>query len=165
MATYSRTEVNFVIKDAPAKPDVLRLTLKQRSMWQKFLDSASGFTPEKFLEAFDDNKRKLVDKRRKGQTLTADECDFLNKATRKNIEKVLDEFKGRVLKEMEVKPTDTAEEIEFKLGFAEKVAKWLSDLFVWLIKKIQAIFAKLKEAFDWCVSKAKELFAYLWSLF
>ena len=93
-----------------SKPDVLRLTL-QRSVWQKFLDSASGFTPEKFLEAFDDTKQKLVDKRGKGQSLTADECDFLNKATRKNMEKVLDEFKGRVLKEMVIKPTVTAEEI------------------------------------------------------
>ena len=57
---------------------------------------------------------------------------------------------------MEIKPTDTAEELEFKLGFSEKVTKWLSDLFVWLIQKIQAIFAKLMESFDWCVHTVKQ---------
>ena len=165
MATPSETEVDFVIDDAPPKPDMLRLTLKQKSMWQQFLDSTSGFTPEKFLEAFNDNKQKLVDKRRAGQPLTQDECDFLNKATQKNIEKVLDDFKKRAIKQMEIKPTDTAEELEFKLGFSEKVTKWLSDLFEWLIQKMQAIFAKLMESFDWCVRKTKELFDYLWSLF
>ena len=77
MDTYVETGDSFVIKDAPPKPEVLRLTLEQRSMWQKFLDTARDFTPEKFLEAFNNNKQKLVDKRRAGQPLTQDECDFL----------------------------------------------------------------------------------------
>ena len=98
-------------------------------MWQKFLDSARDFTPEKFLEAVNNNKQKLVDKRRAGQPLTQDECDFLTKATRKNIEKALDDFKENDVKQMEIKLADTAEELEFQLGFTRKVTKWLSDLF------------------------------------
>ena len=65
---------------------------------------------------------------------------------------------------MEVKPTDSADEIEFKTSFGVQSIKWLGDLFAWVLDKMKEIFAKLKEAFQWCVKKAKELLEYLWSL-
>ena len=156
---------SFVIQDAPPQPDVLRMTLKRKSMWKSFLEKARDMTPQRFMEFFDQEKKRLLDKVKNGGTLTQEECDFLNKNTRKKIEKVINDFKERVLTEMEINPTDTADEIEFKSNFAKELIKWFKSLLFWLLEKIKVIFSKIKESIKWCTEKAKELFEYLWSLF
>ena len=156
---------SITITDAPSKPELLTLTLKEKSMWDKFCESTSNFTPQKFLEAFNCEKRKLMRKLDSGESLTQDDCDFLNKSTDKNLTEVLENFKKKALDQMKITPNDTAEEVKMKLSVTEQLVAWLADLFNWLIKKMEEIFAKIRECFDWCVGKAKELFDYLWSLF
>ena len=165
MASDSSRTITITIQDAPPKPDILRITLKDKSMWQSFCESAKGFTPSKLMELFDAEKKKLLDKVKSGCSLTQEECDFLNKNTRENLERVLEEFKQKVLAQVEVKPTDNPDELQFKMSFAAQLIKWLGELFSWVLDKINQIFAKLKEAFQWCVKKARELLQYLWSLF
>ena len=164
MATSYPT-YSIVIRDAPLPPVTLRMTLRQRSMWQSFIRRARGSTPQRLLELFNQEKQKLLDKVRRGGTLTQEECDFLNRNTRRNIEKVIKDFKERVLTEMEVKPTDRAEEIQFKTDFATQLVQWLQDLLSWVGEKIRLIFARMRDAIQWCMEKTRELFDYLWSLF
>ena len=155
---------SITITDAPPKPATLTLTLKEKTMWTKFCESTANFSPQKFLEAFDNEKQKLMKKIQNGTKLTQEDCDFLNKNVQKRISEVLDNFKDQALAQMAITPEDTAEEVQAKLSVAEQLITWLSALFDWLNKKISEIFAKIRECFDWCVKKAKELFDYLWSL-
>lgn len=168
MATYSESysETSTTITfNAPQPPSSVRLSLRQKSLWARFVESTKDLSPSKILELFNDEKEKLIQKRRDGITLTKEELEFLNKNTRKRVKKVLNQFEERVLEEMEVKETDTADEIEVKLSFAEQLVKWLKDLFDWVIKKMKEIFDKIKEGLEWCAKQIKDLFTYLFSLF
>ena len=160
MASDSSRTTSITLQGAPPKPDILRMTLKDKSMWQRFRE---GFTPSKLMEAFD--KQKLLDKVKSGHQLTQEECDFLNKNTRENVERVLEDFQQKALAQMEVKPTDSPDELQFKMSFAAQLIEWLSNLFSWVLDKMKEIFSKLQEDFHWCVKKTKELFQYLLSLF
>ena len=151
--------------DAPQPPKAVKLTLRQRTLWDRFIETTKGLNPQKILEMFNSEKDKLLQKRKQGIPLTQDECDFLNKNLRERIKKVLDNFQERMQEEMEIKPTDSPEEMELKLSFGDQIVKWLSDLFIWLTAKVKEIFAKIKEAFEWCVQQVKDLFEYLFSLF
>ena len=117
------------------------------------------------MESFNQEKQKLTDKVKKGDTLTQEDCDFLTRNTQERIEKVLDDFKEHALSEMEIKRSDTAKQMKLKTDFATTLIEWLQNLLAWVPVKIQEIFARLKEATDWCMEKAKEFFEYLWSLF
>ena len=117
------------------------------------------------MEAFDDEKQKLLDQVKSGRQLTQEECDFLNESTRDNLECVLKDFKQKALAQMEIKPTDSADEVMYKIRFADQLINWLRDLFSWLLDKIKEIFAKQEEDFQWRVEMTKKLFKYLWSLF
>ena len=112
---------DLVIQDAPPKPDIIRDTLREKSMWKRFLKlTKNGVSPEKVLEVFNSDKSKILAKVKAGEKITQKDCDFLNKRVSKNIERVLKDFQKRALAEVTVTPNDTAKEIEFKMGFADK---------------------------------------------
>ena len=164
--TTSKSRIKtLVTKDAPSMPQVLRMTLRDKSLWDKFIDSTKGMTPHKIWEALNGEKQRLSQKMKAGQKLTQEECDFLNKKFLRDIEKVLNNFKDRVLAELEITPKDTPETIAFKLELTEQFIEWLSDLFKWLFKKIKGIFESVKNEHETCMQEAKELFDFLWSLF
>ena len=155
---------SIVIDDAPLPPEIIRSTLKQKSLWQAFIARPRYMTPQRFMESFNQEKQKLTDKVKKGDTLTQEDCDFLTRNTQERIEKVLDDFKEHALSEMEIKRPDTAKLMKLKTDFATTLIEWLQNLLAWVPVKIQEVFARLKEATDWCMEKAKEFFEYLWSL-
>ena len=163
--TAGTSKPTFVANDAPPMPQVLRMTLREKSLWDKFIDSTKGMTPHKIWEALNGEKQRLSQKMKAGQKLTQEECDFLNKKFLRDIEKVLNNFKDRVLAELEITPKDTPEIVAFKLDLTEQFIKWLSDLFEWLFKKIEGIFESVKNEHETCMQEAKELFDFLWSLF
>ncbi len=118
-----------------------------------------------FFEAIDKDKQRLLKKLDAGEQLTQEDCDSFNTNTRQQLERSLDSFKERTLSVMAVSPCDSPEVAKHKVEFSTQLLQWFSELLVWLQRKIEAIFAKLKEAFQWCVEKTKELLKYLWSLF
>lgn len=161
----SQTEC-ITLDDAPQLEPTLRLTLKQKSLWKRMKDSAAkGLNPKQLLELINSEERKIhkdVDKR---GHITEEEADFLNKSTREKLEKVLDEFKENCLKHIEIHPNDTAEEVKFKLHFSEQLISWLTELFTWLLKKIDEIFVWRKEKPpQWCMDQTEKLFKHLWDL-
>ena len=165
MASYDGGSKTTTLFDAPQPPKILTLTLKQKSLWARFTAAAQGLNPQQIVEMFHSEKNKLLQKRKRGELLTQEECDFLNQSLQKRIKEVLENFQEKMQKEMEIKPTDSAEEMELKLSFGDQLIQWLSDLFVWLVAKVKEIFAKIKEAFEWCVQQVKDLFEYLFSFF
>ena len=157
------TEVSF--EDAPQKPEVLRITLQdRRSLWQKVQESVRDFTPEQLMAAFSNERQKILASVKSKGFITKEEAEVLNKTTRENIKKTLDDFLERATKALEITPQDTPEEIELKMSFSEKLVTWLSELFQWLLKKIKEIFEWIREKIEWCWKKTKELFKYLYSL-
>ena len=156
---------SITFHDAPVQPQTLRLTLRQKSMWDRFLETANEMNPAKLLEFITSEKHRIMQNVKERGRITAEEADYLNNMTRKNLEKILDDFKEESLSQMKVTPDDTPEEIAFKLSFADQLVQWLSDLFDWLRKKIEEIFAWIKKGVEWCVEQAKKLFQYLWKLF
>ena len=161
--TTSNSAVTY--DDAPPAPKVLRMTLRSKSMWEKFVERCDGMSPDKLLEFFNDEKARILAEMKQRGKITPDEADFLNRATREKVETILDRFKETVLKQMEITPEDAPKEVEFKIEFSESLVKWLSDLFNWLVDKIKNIFCWIKEKTEWCFEEAKKLFKYLWSLF
>ena len=155
----------FSLTDAPSKPEVLRMTLREKSMWGRFKETYQGLSPEKLMAAFDTEKQRIMKNVKERGHITEEEAALLNKTTEENVEKILQEFKAKALKEMKVTTKDTPEQIEFKMSFAEQLVQWLANLFEWVVKKITEIFSFIKEAINWVWTKAKEFFSYLWSLF
>ena len=157
------TEVTF--DDAPPKPEVLTLTLKDKTLWARYYEAVRDLQPEKLLKYFNTEKQRIMAKVKERGRITEDEAQLLNKMTEDNVKKVLKEFQERVLKEMEIKVTDEPAQIELKLSFSEKLVQWLESLLEWLLEKVKQIFSMIKEAIQWCWQKTKELFDFLWSLF
>ena len=157
------TEVSF--EDAPQKPEVLRMTLRdKRSLWQKVRESVREFTPEQLMAAFSNERQKILASVKEKGFITEEEAEVLNRTTRENIKKTLDDFLEKATKALEITPQDRPEEIELKMSFSEKLLSWLSDLFWWLLKKMEEIFKWIREQIEWCWKKTKELFDYLFSL-
>ena len=155
----------FTLTDAPPKPEVLRIALREKSMWERFKETCQGLSPEKLMAAFDREKQRIMKKVKERGRITEEEAALLNKTTQENVTKILEEFKTKVLEEMEITTNDTPEEIEFKMSFADKLVQWLHDLFAWVVKKIKEIFSEIMKAISWAWQMAKEFFDYLWSLF
>ena len=153
------------LTDAPLMPEVLRMTLREKSMWERFKETCQGLSPEKLMAAFDTEKQRIMKNVKDRGHITEEEAELLNKMTEENIKKTLEEFKAKVLKEMEITTNDTPEQIEFKVSFADKLVQWLEDLLAWVVKKIKEIFSTMEEDIDRAWEKAKEFFDYLWSLF
>ena len=122
------------------------------------------FTPEQLMAAFSNERQKILASVKSKGFITKEEAEVLNKTTRENIKKTLDDFLERATKALEITPQDTPEEIELKMSFSEKLVTWLSELFQWLLKKIKEIFEWIREKIEWCWKKTKELFKYLYSL-
>ena len=101
---------------------------------------------------------------RKNGGITPQEAEVLNQTARKNLGKTLETFLEKVMKPLEIKPTDSPEEIQLKSEFTQQLDKWLSDLFKWMLNKITEIFKWIGEKIEWCWEKTKELFEYLVSL-
>ena len=157
--------ITLTFDDAPVQPETLRLTLRQKSMWKRFLELASEMNPAKLLEFIDSEKKRILQNVKERGCITQEEFDYLNNMTRMNLQKILDDFKEKCLNQMKVTPDDTPDEISFKTSFAEQLVEWLLNLFDWLHKKIEEIFSWIKKGVEWCVEQAKKLFEYLWKLF
>ena len=157
------TEVSF--DDAPKRPDVLRMTLKdRRSLWQKVYESVRDFNPEQLMAAFSNERQKILASVKQKGYITKEEAEVLNKTTKENIKKTLDDFLEKATKALEITPDDRPEEIELKMSFSERLVTWLSELFIWLLEKMEEIFKWIREQIEWCWKKTKELFDYLFSL-
>ena len=156
-------EVSF--EDAPQKPEVLRMTLQdRRSLWQKVRESVRDFTPEQLMAAFSNERQKILASVKEKGFITEEEAEVLNRTTRERVKKTLDDFAENATKALEITPEDSPEVIELKMSFSDKLATWLSDLFKWLLRKIEEILQWLREQIEWCWKKTKELFDYLFSL-
>ena len=153
--------------DAPAKPPILRmkLTSKKQTVWERFQAAISGLSPQAILEHVQSTRSEIEKKVAKGEYITDEEIEFLNRSMEEQLTKLLDKFKGQALATTKIERTDTTQEIKFKLEFQKGLLDWLSELFDWVIRKISEIFEKIKEAVEWAFQKAKELFEYLWSFF
>lgn len=162
-ASYTTTtKVSFA--DAPPKPEVLRLQLRDRkSLWEKFYETVRDFTPEQLIAAVSTEQERIMANVRKNGQITEEEAEFLNKTIEQNIRKVLDDFHAKAMDALKIKPGDTPEEIELKLSFTEKLSKWLCDVFNWVLK-MEEIFQWVKKKINWCWQKTRELFDYLFSL-
>ena len=165
MDTANTTETEVTFQDAPKAPEILRLTLKQKTLWETFKTKCRGLSPSKLIDFFNSEKDRIMRLIKVRGYITEEEREFLNKGIRERIDKVLDEFKEQAVKQMEIQPEDTPEEIQFKVSFGERLLRWLTDLFEWLIEKIKRIFSWIKEKLEWCFEKAKQLFEFLWSIF
>ncbi len=162
MATSPPT---LTLTDAPRPPVLLKMTLKQKTLWERFKQGCKGLTPEKLMEFFHSEKDRVMQEMMKRGHITEEEREFLNKGMREGVQKILKEFEEKAMEQMEIKADDTPDEIQFKVDFGKQLLRWLSNLFNWLIEKIQAIFCWIKKKLQWCIQKAKELFEYLWSFF
>ena len=116
------------------------------------------------MAAFSNERQKILASVKEKGFITKEEAEVLNKTTRENIKKTLDDFLEKATKALEITPQDRPEEIELKMSFSDKLAAWLSDLFRWLLKKMEEIFKWIREQVEWCWKKTKELFDYLFSL-
>ena len=161
--TTAETEVSF--EDVPQKPEVLRMTLKTKSLWERIMENAKHLTPEKLMELISREKDRIMAKVSERGYITEDEAEVLNRSTEQHLEKILEDFKARAMEQLKVQPSDKPEVIKAKVGIADMLLQWLSDLFAWVLNKIKEIFRKIKESIEWCWKKAKELFQYLYSLF
>ena len=156
-------EVSF--EDAPQKPEVLRMTLKdRRSLWQKVRESVREFTPEQLMAAFSNERQKILASVKEKGFITEEEAEVLNMTTREKVKKILDDFLEKATKALKITPKDSPVEIELKTSFSENLVAWLTELFLWLLKKMEEIFKWIREQIDWCWQKTKELFEHLFSL-
>lgn len=153
----------FTLKDIPPRPTlVLKLTQTQKSYWERFIEAVRGLSPRDFLKSLHDEKKRILAKAKKGETITEDETDFLNSAMREEIDQVFDNFKLSLQDILRIEQTDDPQMILFKVSFTQQLLKWLDALFEWMMKKIDEILAMVEtKGSDWCVKKAKELFAAL----
>lgn len=79
-------------EDAPLKPEVLRMVLKdKRSYWQKFYESVRDFTPEQLMAVISSERQRILNSVRSKGYVDAEEAEVLNMTT-KNIKKTLDDF-------------------------------------------------------------------------
>ena len=162
----------IVFTDAPKPPEIVRMTLK--SMWQHFIDSRKGLTPEQLHKLLEERRAKIEEKIAERECLTQDECDSFETNICEDLKRLLEDFEKGAVKSMEDKPTEKPDEVKNKLA-EEQFIQWLSDLLIWLRQKVKEIIKNLKEAiqqgrdkvkfFDWCVDMVKKLFKYLWGLF
>ena len=156
----------FTLTDAPPKPEVVKMTLKEKSMWGRFKKTCQGLSPEKLMAAFDTEKQRITKNVKERGHITEEEAELLHKTTEENVKKTLKEFQEKALDEMKITTEDTPEQIDFKTSFADKLVEWLGDLLVWVAKKIKEIFSVIiKEAIDWAWKMAGEFFTFLWALF
>ena len=164
-SSTATTEIQVSFEDAPPKPEVLRLTLRDKtSFWQRVRQATAQFTPGSLMEAISGERARIMANVRKRGYITEEEADILNKTTGEKLKKTLDDFYEKSMEELAIKSSDTFEEITFKTDFAEQLLKWLSDLFAWVLDKMKEIFKWVEENIEWCWEKTEELFKKLFSL-
>ena len=161
-AASMETEVSLA--DAPEPP--FRLTLRQpkhKSLWEQLKDAAKSLNPEKLMEMINSQRKKIEAKLDRGEELTDEDIEFLNKSAEEQLEKAFDKFKNDYMEIAKIKKTDKPEEIKLKMEVQRGLVAWLKDLFAWVVGKLKEIFAMIKKAIQYCFEKVKELFAALFS--
>lgn len=155
----SSTDITF--KDAPQLDSKIKTSLKQRNLWANMKDNhAADISPDKLMELVNSEIQQSKD-----GSFTEDQAADINKKTREKLDVVLSGYKENCLKQMEIHPNDTKEDVSFKTSFGDQIISWLSDLFTWLLDKIKEIFLMLvKKAVQWCLNHADDLFKYVWIL-
>ena len=150
----------FTLKDMPQRPQmVLKLTLPQKSYWERFVDTVRSLAPREFLAALQGEKKKILAKVKRGEQISQGELDFLNKAMKEEIDGVFDNFKQQTKEVLRIEPQDDRQTIIFNVSLTQNLLKWLEALFEWMMQKIDEILAMVdKEGADWCIKKAKEMF-------
>lgn len=160
-ASY-HSETTF--SDAPLPPFSLKLKQPQhKSLWDRVKNAAKALSPEKLMAMLNDERQKIEQKLDRGQELTDDDMDFLNRSTEEQLEKAFDTFKQQYMEMAKIERTDTKDEIKLKMEVQKGLVTWLKDLFAWVIGKLKEIFAQIKKAVKWCFEKVKELFKQLFS--
>jgi hypothetical protein len=163
--TTSATTETIDFSDAPQLQHTLIMQLQNRSLWDMFKESVRGLSPDAILKRLNNEKERIMKDMDKRGYITKEEADFLNRQIEASLEEILEKFKQQARQQLKIQPGDKPEEVKFKMEFSNQLLKWLTDLFEWLIQKIKAIFAHIKEALDWCWQKTKDLFNYLFGLF
>ena len=150
----------FTLKDIPPRPQlVLRLTLKQKTYWESFIEKVRTFSPRELFKALYDEKRRILTKAKRGETITDDEIDFLNKAMTEEIDPVFDSLKKQVKEVLRIEQSDDSQTILFKVSLTQQLLKWLEALFEWMMEKISSILEMAKtQGTEWCIHQAKEVF-------
>ena len=82
----------FTLTDAPPKPEVVKMTLKEKSMWGRFKKTCQGLSPEKLMAAFDTEKQRITKNVKERGHITEEEAELLNKTTQENTKKVLEDI-------------------------------------------------------------------------
>lgn len=134
-------------------------------MWQKCCEAISSLSPAEVLEYINSMRSDIERKLEKGEEITDEDIEFLNKSMEEEMTKILDKFKKQALATTRIERTDTHEEMKLKIEIQKGLLDWLSELFDWVVQKIKEIFERIKDAVEFCFQKAKELFEYLWSFF
>ena len=88
----------------------------RRSLWQKVQESVRDYTPEQLMAAFSNERQKILASVKEKGFITEEEAEVLNKTTRENIKKTVDDFAERATKALEITPQDMPEEIELKMS-------------------------------------------------
>jgi hypothetical protein len=148
----------------------VRMTLKHpahhdQSYWERFKKTCASLSPVDMMKKMQDERSIIQKKIEKGDDITADDIEFLNKSAEEEIDKMMTNFKQNAMQMCKIEENDSHEEIKFKFEIQQDLVSWLSALFDWVIKKLQEIFDKIKEAIDWCFTQVKELFKQLFSFF
>ena len=134
-AKRSFTSKTVTIDDAPQPPQKLRLTLRKKTMWESFMEKCKGMSPQALIDFFNSEKARTLEAVKKRGKITEEGADFLNKATKDNVEKILDQFKESFLEQMKITPNDTPEEIELKLALWIKLLSGLKNCLAGLKRK------------------------------
>ena len=157
------THSNF--KDAPQKPDVVSMTLREKSLWDKFVEAREGLTPEIMMAELKVEKDRIMEKVKERGYITKEEADFMNKVTHEKVTKVVNDFKEKITKEVAISPGDTAEKVAFKTSFLNKLVQWFQSLLDWIAEKITSILSTIQTALENTWEAVTQFFDYLWSQF
>ena len=80
-STIHSSTVTFDNVSSP--PPVLQITLRNKSMWDKFVEKCEGMSPASQLQVFNSEKFRILAEVTKRGRITQEEADFLNKAIRR----------------------------------------------------------------------------------
>ena len=159
------TEIDF--SDAP-NPPTYRLTLRMprhRSLWERIKAAAKSLSPEHLLQLISNERDKIKRKLEKGEELTDEDIELLNKSAEEQLDAAFKVFKEQYLETVKIEKEDSSETKKLKMEVQEGLIAWLRDLLAWVIRKIKEIFEWIGRAIDWCFDKVRELFQRLYSFF
>ena len=117
----SRSRSDTMFDDAPVKPPILTLTLRSRkkTLWQQFQETIASLSPQEIMTQLTATRNAIKAKLEKGEKITDEDIEFLNKTMEEQVTKILDDFKERAIKTTKITSSDSSEEVKLKLEVQE----------------------------------------------